>query len=258
MINLDRNFTKIVSSKRKAVSLVNKIAEKYNDRVMSSTHRKVGRLTLEVYGTQKNFRWKYNPEYKELYVTYTDGRPEPVEVEPKNTYYVIWVEGLNPRHGEKIERFRLDNTIEYTCKMSQAMRILEKDIPAMREKLKDFRLADWVIDSGRTFVKTHYAPKGTLYKLNGKTQKEVAKEAIDQIMDAVNIMGSDKQVVEGVVEGLSLSHRTLQQNFWRVMMQVIKEYSEFRSDLRNEGAVELCKFIKEQVETNNKEYLPYI
>ena len=93
---------------------------------------------------------------------------------------------------------------------------------------------------------------------DGKTQQEVAKESIDQIMDAVNIMGSDKQVADGILEALQMSHRTLQQNFWRVMMQVIKEYSEFRCDGRNEGAVELCKYIKEQVEENHKEYLPYV
>jgi hypothetical protein len=92
----------------------------------------------------------------------------------------------------------------------------------------------------------------------GKTQQEVTKEAIDQIMDAVNIMGSDKKVADGILESLQMAHRTLQQNFWRVMMMVIKEYSEFRFDDRNEGAVKLCKYIKEQVEENHKEYLPYI
>lgn len=93
---------------------------------------------------------------------------------------------------------------------------------------------------------------------DGKTQKEVSKEAIDQIMDAVNVMGSDMPVVKGIVESLQMSHRTLQQNFWRVMIQVIKEYSEFGSDGRNEDAVAMCKFIKEQVEENHKEYLPYV
>lgn len=93
---------------------------------------------------------------------------------------------------------------------------------------------------------------------NGKTQQETAKEAIDVIMNAVNIMGSDEKVAKGIIESLQTNHRTLQQNFWRVMMQVIKEYSEFRTDMRNEGAVELCKYIKEQVETNHKEYLPYV
>ena len=92
----------------------------------------------------------------------------------------------------------------------------------------------------------------------GTTQKEVAAKAIHNIMDAVNVMGTDETVVQGIIEELMVSHRTLQQNFWRVMMQVIKRYSEFSFDGRNEGAVEMCKFIKEQVEKNHKEYLPYV
>ncbi len=93
---------------------------------------------------------------------------------------------------------------------------------------------------------------------DGKTQTEVAAEAIHNIMDAVNVMGSDDPVVQGIIEELMVSHRTLQQNFWRVMMQVIKRYSEFSHDARNEGAVEMCKFIKEQIEENQKQYLPYV
>jgi phosphoenolpyruvate-protein kinase (PTS system EI component) len=93
---------------------------------------------------------------------------------------------------------------------------------------------------------------------NGKTQKETAYDATKEILDAVNIMGNDKEVVEGIVEALQHNHRTLQQNYWRVMMQVIKEYSEFRHDMRNEGSVDMCKFIKEQVEKHHKEYLPYV
>lgn len=93
---------------------------------------------------------------------------------------------------------------------------------------------------------------------DGKTQTEVAAEAIHNLMDAVNVMGSDDPVVKGIIDELEVSHRTLQQNFWRVMMQVIKKYSEFGSDGRNEGAVELCKYITEQVETNHKEHLPYV
>ncbi len=93
---------------------------------------------------------------------------------------------------------------------------------------------------------------------DGKTQTEVAADAINKIMDAVNVMGSDDPVVQGIIEELMVSHRTLQQNFWRVMMQVIKRYSEFSYDLRNQGAVELCTYIKEQVAENYKENLPYV
>ncbi len=92
-----------------------------------------------------------------------------------------------------------------------------------------------------------------------KDQKETAKEAIDMIMDAVNIMGSDRKVKDGIIEALRCSHRTLQENFWRVMIDVIKEYSTFHCDLRNEAAVNLCKFITEKLNENpEKTYLPYV
>lgn len=92
----------------------------------------------------------------------------------------------------------------------------------------------------------------------GENQKDYAYKAIEMLLNDLNIMGSDKPIIEGVVEALRMNHRTLQQNFWRMMMQVIKQYSEFRHDLRNEGSVELCKFIKEEVEKNHKEYLPFV
>ena len=90
-------------------------------------------------------------------------------------------------------------------------------------------------------------------------QKEDAKKAIGELMDALNIMGGKKDIVEGIIEELGCTHRTLQQNFWRVMVEVIKEYAEFRSDLRNEASVELCKFFKEKLaENEEKTYLPFV
>lgn len=93
----------------------------------------------------------------------------------------------------------------------------------------------------------------------GKTQKEFAKEAVEMLLDNLNIMGSDKPIVEGILEALQMNHRTLQQNFWRAMVAVMKQYAEFRHDLRNEGAVEFCNAVKKMIEDNPKtEYLPFI
>lgn len=163
MININQNFTKYVGSKSRAVALVNKIAEQYNDHVYSSTQRRVGRLTLEVYGKTKNFLWRYYPEFKTVSVTYTDGRPQPEEVTPKNTYYIIWVEGLSAKRGEKVKSFTADG-IKYTLKMSDALRIKKEDIHKVKTMLRDRNIAVWVIDSPSTFHKTNYAPKGTLLK----------------------------------------------------------------------------------------------
>jgi len=102
---------------------------------------------------------------------------------------------------------------------------------------------------------------------DGKTQKEVTKDSMNDLMDTLNIMGSDKEVIDGIIEILHTTHRTLQQNFWRVMVEVMKQYSEFRHDLRNEGSVKLCKFITETLEKDAtekdpnltpKRYLPFI
>ena len=93
--------------------------------------------------------------------------------------------------------------------------------------------------------------------LKDMNQVEVSSKAIHQIMDAVNIMGSDKKVAEGIIKELQVTHRTLQQNFWRVMVEVVRQYSEFRHDLRNEGSVELCKAITKFLD-ENPQYLPYI
>ena len=90
-------------------------------------------------------------------------------------------------------------------------------------------------------------------------QKEDARKAIADLMNAFNVMGTKKDIAEGIVEELGSTHRTLQQNFWGVMIDVINEYAEFRSDLRNEASVELCKFLKEKLEENKeKTYLPFV
>lgn len=162
-INLKKNFFKYVGSKNKAILLVSKLAEADGDRVDSYTTSRAGRYINTVRGEQKNFRWTYFGDTKEVSVVYTDGRAKPVDKEPKNTYFVIWVEGLSSFYGEKVKRFGT-NGIEYTLKMTEAMRVLPKDVPAMREKLREFGVAEWVIESGNTFAKTFYAPAGTLFK----------------------------------------------------------------------------------------------
>lgn len=101
----------------------------------------------------------------------------------------------------------------------------------------------------------------------GKTQQEFAKEAIEMLLDNLNIMGSDKPIVNGVIEALRTNHRTLNQNFFRMLIEVIRQYAEFRFDLRNEASVKLCKFIADKIEEDKNNtsaehtpvgYLPFI
>jgi hypothetical protein len=164
-INLDRNFTKFVGSKMKAIRLVNKIAAKDNDRADSCMIRRSGRYLISVSGTQKTFNWRYDGDTKTLSVGYVDGRPLPEEVKPKNTYFIIWVEGLSPERGEKVKYFSADG-IKYTLKMTDALRVRTEHIDRIKGMLRNSGVANWVIDNPNSYVKTHYAPKGTLFEFN--------------------------------------------------------------------------------------------
>lgn len=83
----------------------------------------------------------------------------------KNLYF-IWIEGLEPKTGEKVKSFRYSAErgcyIEYTTRMMQALRITEDQLPMVRDLLKDCHVADWVL-KGRVFISTSYCPKNTLW-----------------------------------------------------------------------------------------------
>lgn len=83
----------------------------------------------------------------------------------RKKYYIIWIEGLEYKGGEKIKAIT-DRGFDYTLEMTKALRIRERDIPLMKNLMKRFGIADWVINesSSRTFIPTSYVPKGTLYK----------------------------------------------------------------------------------------------
>ncbi|MCK9543422.1 MAG: hypothetical protein M0R03_15485 [Novosphingobium sp.] len=83
---------------------------------------------------------------------------------PKPHYYVIWIEGFEYRNGEKIKSIH-NNSIQYTTKITEAMRILPKDIDEMKSILLNMGIAKWCVESPNTFVKTSYAPKGSILKL---------------------------------------------------------------------------------------------
>lgn len=85
----------------------------------------------------------------------------------KKRYYLIYVEGIDWFGGEKIKSIT-DKGFTYTLQVTEALRIRERDIPFMKNLMRRFGIADWVIDetSSRTFIPTSYAPKGTLYKFS--------------------------------------------------------------------------------------------
>jgi uncharacterized protein (DUF342 family) len=77
-------------------------------------------------------------------------------------YFIVWVEGIEPKGGEKIKHFRKDGSIEYTLDMMEAMRVKKKDIGAVKIAMKNAGVANWVLE-GNTFISTSYAPKGTIW-----------------------------------------------------------------------------------------------
>ena len=69
------------------------------------------------------------------------------------------------------------------------------------------------------------------------------KDAMDQVIREVNVMGGEEDMAQGMVEALQGSHRTLQQTFFRVFSQAMKEYQNTETDLRNAAAVDYAKAI---------------
>jgi hypothetical protein len=161
-INYTKDFTKHCPSKEEAIRIARKVAKLDGDKLDHWTVVRSGRYIKRAEGKLKNFRWSYSGLYKEISVCFTDGRPDKV-VEPKETYYIVWIEGFNYKTGDKIKHFDKDGRIVYTHKMQEAMRVKKEDIETMKVKLRRLQIADWAIDSPNTFVETHYAPKGTLF-----------------------------------------------------------------------------------------------
>lgn len=80
----------------------------------------------------------------------------------KKKFFIVWVDGLG-RGREYIQAIG-DAGASYTRLLTEAMRIEEKDVEAMKSWMKTNHISQWVIDSPDTFVRTSYAPKGTLHR----------------------------------------------------------------------------------------------
>jgi hypothetical protein len=161
-INYTKDFTKFAASKEQALRVIEKVAKLDGDRLDRWTVIKSGRYIKGAEGTLKNFRWHYSALDRQVSVHFTDGRPAPEE-KPKPIYFIIWIEGFQYKTGDKIKSFDKDGRIVYTHKMTESMRIRPEDIPNMKRKLHSIGIADWAVESDNTYVKTHYAPKGTLF-----------------------------------------------------------------------------------------------
>jgi hypothetical protein len=78
--------------------------------------------------------------------------------------------------------------------------------------------------------------------MNCKTR---TKEATEELIRSLNILGGEEEMAEGMYEALANSHRTLQQTFFRVLTMAMKDYAEVGTDLRNAAAINYAKKMNE-------------
>jgi len=75
-----------------------------------------------------------------------------------------------------------------------------------------------------------------------KTVKNTCKAGMMELINSTNIMADDQEMIDGVVEALLESHRTLQQSTMRILKSAFVEYAKkARTDLRNESGVEFAR-----------------
>jgi hypothetical protein len=74
-------------------------------------------------------------------------------------YYLIWIEGLTYRSGEKIKTLTQDGHT-YTNLMTEALRFTNDNLKEACDLLMDKGVSEWAI----TPIQTNYAPKGTVWK----------------------------------------------------------------------------------------------
>jgi hypothetical protein len=82
----------------------------------------------------------------------------------KTKYYFVWIEGISPRNGELLGQLT-NHGYDVTKKITEALRVKEEDLGAIKHYLSRHGVANWVLDNPESFVRTSYVPKGTLLNL---------------------------------------------------------------------------------------------
>lgn len=91
-----------------------------------------------------------------------------------------------------------------------------------------------------------------MYK-HDKALTDRTRAAVKEIIDCVNIMGSDAVVAAAISAELCQSHRTLQASFIRAFQDAMVSYSEIHTDLRNAAAVDFAKKVVAM-----EHYIPFV
>lgn len=83
----------------------------------------------------------------------------------------------------------------------------------------------------------------------------------EEMLDNLNSMIYSEDFIEGFVNEITKSHRTLQQSTMRAVSKLILTWAEMKEtgnyDLRNEATVNSCSIMKRSMEENNV-CLPFI
>ncbi len=78
-----------------------------------------------------------------------------------------------------------------------------------------------------------------------ETSFQEGQRIAGELMDALNAMGCDKDVIAGFIDQLGRTHRTLQQNYGRLLVASILCFAKMQDegwyDLRNEALCQMCK-----------------
>jgi len=97
--------------------------------------------------------------------------------------------------------------------------------------------------------------------LRKKEAQDRGKAIGAALTDALNTYNYEKDLVQGFIEGVVGSHRTLQQSTMRALYALILKWAEMYEkgyyDPRNEKTVKFCKQIKDMAE-NEKVYFPFV
>jgi hypothetical protein len=64
---------------------------------------------------------------------------------------------------------------------------------------------------------------------------------VKELVECTNSTGYRKQVIDGIVQGITSSHRQLQSDFMLALVKALEEYGNIATDLRNEYVVNMAK-----------------
>lgn len=69
---------------------------------------------------------------------------------------------------------------------------------------------------------------------------EAISQNVKELVECTNASGHQEQVIEGIVNGLTGSHRYLQGEFMQALSKALAKYSTTHTDARNEAGVRMA------------------